>query len=93
MVVGFEAEVLGARIPVDLEGSLVLRNGELRFEPARLEVFGRPVPRRLTRALLRKADFSYPIAGEPPVEGTFSDVEVYKDRIDLFGEVEGLPVE
>ena len=93
MVVGSEAEVLGARIPVDVEGSLVLRNGELRFEPARLEVFGRPVPRRLTRALLRKADFSYPIAGEPPFEGTFCDVEVHKDRIDLFGEVEGLPVE
>ena len=46
----------------------------------------------MTWALLRKADFSYPIADEPPFEGTFSDVEVHKDRIDLFGEVEGLPV-
>ncbi len=46
----------------------------------------------MTRALLRKADFSYPIVGEPPFEGTFSDVEVHKDRIELFGEVEDLPV-
>ena len=92
MVVGSEAEVLGARIPVGMEGSLVLRNGTLRFEPGRIEVFGRPVPKGLARGLLRKADFSYPMVGESPFEGTFSDVEVHKDRIDLFGQVEALPV-
>lgn len=91
MVVGSEVEILGARIPVGVGGSLVLRNGTLRFEPGRIEALGRQVPAGLARRLLQKVDFSYPI-NESPFEGTFSGVEVHKDLVVLSGEVEGLPV-
>jgi hypothetical protein len=40
LVVGFEVEAPGARIPVGVEGEVALRDGELLFEPRRLEVLG-----------------------------------------------------
>ena len=91
MVVGSEVEILGGRIPIGVEGGLILRNGALRFEPGRIEVLGRPVAEGLARRLLRESDFSYPIS-ESPFEGAFSGVEVRKDRVVLSGKVEGLPV-
>lgn len=91
MVIGSEVEALGARIPIDVEGSLVLRNGALLFEPGGVEVLGRPVTEGLARRLLRGSDLSYPIS-ESPFEGAFSRVEVHKDRVVLSGKVEGLPV-
>ncbi len=91
MVVGSEVEALGARIPIAVEGDLLLRGGALRFEPGRVEVFGRPVTAGLARGWLQGIDFSYPI-DESPFEGAFSGIEVHKDRISLSGEVEDLPV-
>jgi LmeA-like phospholipid-binding len=49
MVVGSEVEALGARIPIAVEGDLILRGGALRFEPGRVEVFGSPVTEGLAR--------------------------------------------
>ena len=46
---------------VEMEESLVLRNGALVFHPERVEALGRPVPKRLRQGLLRGVDFSYPI--------------------------------
>jgi hypothetical protein len=86
MVIGSEAEVFGARVPIGVEGSLVLQDGALHFEPSRVEALGVPLPRGLTQELLRGTDFSYPIS-ESPFEGTFSDVEIHKGRLVLSGEV------
>jgi len=88
LVVGFEVEAPGARIPVGVEGEVALRDGELLFEPRRLEVLGGDVPERLTRGVLEGMDFAYPI--ELPFEGEVSGVEVQEDRLVLTGEVSDL---
>ena len=89
VVVGFEVEALGTRVPVGVEGDLVLRDGgELGFEADRLEVLGEPLPERLTRRLLEGVDFAYPI--ELPFEGELSGVEAHEDRLVLTGEVSNL---
>jgi len=90
LVVGFEVEAPGARIPVGVEGEVALRDGELLFEPRRLEVFGGDVPERLTRGVLERMDFAYPI--ELPFEGEVSGVEIHEERLVLIGEVSDLCV-
>ena len=90
LVVGFEVETLGARLPVGVEGDVVLRDGgELGFEASRLEVLDEPLPERLTRRLLEGVDFAYPV--ELPFEGELSGVEVHEDRLVLTGEMVDLP--
>jgi hypothetical protein len=91
LVVDSEVEVSGVRIPVGVKGDLDLRDGELRFEPRRLEVFGEPVPNSLAGELLRGTNFAYPI-GKLPFEAEISGVEVREGRLMLTGEVESLPV-
>ena len=75
---------MGTRVPVRVEGGFDLRDGELRFEPSRLEALEAPVPRRFTQDLLRGASFAYPI--ELPF-GEVSGVELREDRLVLTGEV------
>ncbi len=89
VIVDSEVEVFGARVPVGVEGGIVLLDGALRFEPRLVEALGAPVPQALTQGLLQGANFSYPI-GEVPFGGVLSGVEVHKDRLVLFGEVENL---
>ena len=90
LVVGSEVEVLGARVPMRVEGGFDLRDGELRFEPSRLEALGAPAPRQFTQDLLRGASFTYSV--ELPF-GEVSGVELREDRLELTGEVEDLSVE
>jgi len=84
-----EAEVSGVRVPVGLEGGFTPRDGEVRFEPRRLEALGAPVPRRFTQDLLRGASLAYPV-GLP--FGEVSGVEVRESRLVLAGEVEYPPI-
>lgn len=87
-----EVEILGARVPVGLEGELSLQDGELlRFEPSRLEAFGEPLSKRLTQRLIGEAEFTYPV-GELPFEGEISGIEMHEDVLVLTGEVEDLSV-
>ena len=88
LAVGSEVEVLGARTPVRVEGGFALRDGELRFEPRRLEALGAPVPWRFTQDVLQGTSFAYPV--ELPFEEV-SSVELREDRLVLTGEVT-LPV-
>ena len=90
LVVGSEIEVVGTRVPVGVEGEAALRDGELLFEPRRLEVLGGDVPERLTRGLLEGVDFAYPI--ELPFEGEVSGIEIHEERLVLAGEVSDLSV-
>ena len=90
LVVGFEVEAPGARIPVGVEGEVALRDGELLFEPRRLKVFGGDVPERLTRGVLERMDFAYPI--ELPFEGEVSGVAIHEERLVLTCEVSDLCV-
>jgi hypothetical protein len=89
LVVGFEVEALGTRVPVGVEGDIVLRGrGELGFEANRLELLGAPLPEWLTRRLFEGVDFAYPI--ELPFEGEVSGVEIHEERLVLTGEVSDL---
>ena len=88
LAVGAEVEVSGARLPVRVEGDFTLREGELRFEPRRLEALRVPVPQRFTQDLLQGASFAYPV--DLPF-GEVSGVELREDRLVLTGEVT-LPV-
>ena len=88
LVVGFEVEAPGARVPVGVEGEVALRDDELLFEPRRLEVLGGEVPEPLTRRLLESVDFAYPL--ELPFEGEVSGVEVQEDRLVLTSGVSNL---
>jgi hypothetical protein len=90
-VVGSEFDVFNARIPFGVQGEISLRDGDLVFQPRRLEALGEPVPDRLARDLLGEVGFAYPI-DELTFEGEISGVEVHKGRLVLTGEVRDLPV-
>ena len=86
LVVGSEVKVLGARVPVDVEGELALQDGKIRFEPRRVKAVGAPVPDRLVRGLLGGRDFAYPM-GEMASDATISGIETHEGRVVLTGEM------
>ena len=89
IVVEFGVEVQGTRVPVNVEGDAVLRDGgKLGFEAARWEVLGEPLPERPTQRLLEEVNFAYSI--ELPFEGELSKVDAHKDRLVLTGGVRNL---
>ena len=90
-VVGSEFEIFGARIPFGVQGEISLRDGDLVFQPRRLEALRESVPDRLARDLLGEVGFAYPI-DELTFEGEISGVEVHEGHLELTGEVRDLPV-
>jgi hypothetical protein len=86
-----EAQVLGFDVPVFFQGSLVLRDGALSFEPRRVWALGTPVPEELREQLLARGDFSYPLH-ELPYGAEITGVEVSENRLILSGEVERIPM-
>ncbi|MCA1739360.1 MAG: DUF2993 domain-containing protein [Actinobacteria bacterium] len=88
-VVQSEAEVFGARVPVQVEGELGLQDGELFFKPGQIEALGEPVPDRLVRGLLGGTEFVFPI-GELPFEGEISGIELHEGVLVLTGRAEDL---
>jgi hypothetical protein len=86
-----EAQALGFDVPVSIQGSLVLRDGALIFEPRRMWTLGTPVPGELREQLLARGEFSYPLRGLPH-EAEITGVEVSENRLILSGEVEQIPV-
>jgi len=91
MVVSSEATVLGSRFPVDVEGDLGLRDGDLVFEPQGLEAAGVPVPDELADRLLKGAGFEYSL-GRLPYQTRITGVETEEDRIVLEGRVPSIPL-
>jgi hypothetical protein len=85
VLVRSEARVLGFDVPVSVQGSLVVRDGSLAFEPQR--ALGTPVPEQL----LAGADFSYPL-GRLPYGAKITGVEVGWDCLVLSGEMERIPL-
>lgn len=90
-VVESEVEIFGARVPVGVEGELGLQDGELHFQPRRVEALGEPVPDRLVQGLLGGTEFTSPV-GELPFEGEISGIELHEGVLVLTGRVEDLPV-
>jgi hypothetical protein len=87
VLVRSEARVLGFDVPVSVQGSLILRDGALAFEPQRASALGTPVPEQL----LAGADFSYPL-GRLPYGAKITGVEVGWDRLVLSGEMKRIPL-
>jgi hypothetical protein len=86
-----EAQVLGFDVPAYVQGSLLLRDGALIFEPRRMWALGTPVPGELREQLLARGDFSYPLRGLPH-GAQITGVEILENRLILSGEVERIPM-
>ncbi len=86
-LVDSEVTVLGFVAPVSVEGGLNARNNVMVFTPERVEAFGVPLPDDVTQSLLGGTDFEYPLTGLPQ-DTTVTNLEVKRDRMTLFGDVE-----
>jgi hypothetical protein len=91
MVVGSEAWVLGSQVPVDVEGDLAVRDGNLVFEPQDLEAAGLPVPDELADRLLDGANFEYPL-DRLPYQTRVTGVETEEGSLVLDGRVPSIPL-
>lgn len=91
VVVGSEASALGSQFPVDVEGDLVVRDGDLVFEPQGLEAAGVPVPDELADQLLAGAEFEYPL-DRLPYQTSVTGVETGEGRLVLDGRVPSIPL-
>ena len=91
VVVGSEASALGSQFPVDVEGDLVVRDGDLVFEPQGLEAAGVPVPDDLADELLAGAVFEYPL-DRLPYQTRVTGVETEEGRLVLDGRVPSIPL-
>jgi len=91
MVVGSEAWALGSQFPVDVEGDLVVRDGDLVFEPQGLEAAGVPVPDELADELLDGAEFEYPL-DRLPYQTRVTNVETEGGSLVLGGRVPSIPL-
>ncbi len=90
-VVGSEARVLGAEVPVSVQGDLGLRDEALVFEPQGLEAAGVPVPDELADRMIDGADFGYPL-DRLPYQARITGVETAEGRLVLNGRVPGIPL-
>lgn len=86
VVIGSEASALGTQLPVDVEGDLSVRDGDLVFEPQGLEAAGVLVPEELADELLAGAEFEYPL-DRLPYQTRITGVETGEGRLVLNGRV------
>jgi len=91
VVVGSEASALGTQFPVDVEGDLKVRDGDLVFEPQGLEAAGVPVPDELADELLSGAEFEYPL-DRLPYQTNVTGVETEEGRLVIDGRVPSIPL-
>jgi hypothetical protein len=91
VLIGSEASALGTRFPVSVEGDLVVKNGDLVFEPDSLEAAGVPVPDELADRLLSGTNFEYPF-DRLPYQTTINKVETEEGSIVLDGRVPSIPL-
>jgi hypothetical protein len=91
VVVGSQASALGSQFPVDVEGDLIVRDGDLVFEPQGLEAAGVPVPDDLADELLAGAVFEYPL-DRLPYQTRVTGVETEEGRLVLDGRVPSIPL-
>ena len=91
VVVGSEASALGSQFPVDVEGDLIVRDGDLVFEPQGLEAAGVPAPAELAEELLAGAEFECPL-DRLPYQIRVTGVETEEGRLVLDGRVPSIPL-
>jgi hypothetical protein len=91
VVVGSEARILGADVPVSVHGNLGLRDDALVFEPQSLEAAGVPVSDELADRLIDGAVFEYPL-DRLPYQTRVTGVETEEGRLVLDGRVPSIPL-
>jgi hypothetical protein len=91
MVVRPQVSVLGARLPVSVEGNAGLRDGNLVFEPQNLTAAGVQAPDDLADRLLTGPYFEYPL-DRLPYQTRITGVETEGGRIVLSGRMPSIPL-
>jgi hypothetical protein len=91
LVVGSEARILGADVPVSVQGNLGLRDDALDFEPQNLEAAGVPVPDELADRLIDGAVFEYPL-DRMPYQIRITGVETEEGQLVIDGRVPSIPL-
>ena len=91
VVIGSEARILGADVPVSVHGNLGLRDDALVFEPQGLEAAGVPVSDELADRLIDGVVFEYPL-DRLPYQTRVTRVETEEGQIVIDGRVPGIPL-
>jgi hypothetical protein len=91
LVVGSEARILGADVPVSVQGNLGLRDDVLVFEPQSLEAAGVPVPDELADRLTDGAVFECPL-DRLPYQTRITGVETEEGQLVIDGRVPSIPL-
>jgi hypothetical protein len=91
VVVGSAARLMGFEVPLSARGPVLLRGGDLVFEPRRLTASGVPLPDQLAEELLSEASFAFR-PEELPYGATLTGVEAREGRLLLSGEMEEIPL-
>ena len=91
VVVGSVTSVMGLEVPLSARGPILLRGGNLVFEPRRLTASGVPLPDQLAEELLSDASFAFR-PEELPYGATLTGVEAREGRLLLSGEMEEIPL-
>jgi hypothetical protein len=91
VVVGSVARVMGFDVPLSARGSVLLRGGEIVFEPRRLSASGVELPEELSEELLAGTSFAFGTE-ELPYGARLMGVEAREGRLVLSGEIEEIPL-
>ncbi len=91
VIVGSEARILGADVPVSVQADLGLRDGALVFAPQGLKAAGIPVSDELADRLIDGAVFEYPL-DRLPYQITITGVKTEEGQIVLDGRVPSIPL-
>ena len=91
VVVGSEARILGADVPVSVQADLGLRDGALIFAPQGLKAAGVPVSDELADRLIDGVVFEYPL-DRLPYQITITGVQTDEGQIVLDGRVPSIPL-
>jgi hypothetical protein len=91
VVIGSVARILGADVPVSVQGNLDLRDDALVFEPQGLEAAGIPVSDELADRLIDGAVFEYPL-DRLPYQISITGVQTEEGQMVLDGKVPSIPL-
>ena len=91
IVVESVTRVMGFEVPLSARGPILLRGGDLVFEPRRLSASGVPLPDELSDELLADASFAFR-PEDLPYRAMLTGVEAREGRLVISGEMGGIPL-
>ena len=91
VVIGSEAKILGADVPVSVQGELGLRDNTLVYEPRSIEAAGVRVSDELADRLIDGAVFEYPL-DRLPYQTRVTEVDTEEGQLVIDGRVPSIPL-